>query len=540
MIKYISILLCCISANATMYDLPDNLEPVPGTLPWLPGIQGGIPFLPTGAFASTYGAIPNDGLDDYSAITNAIANTPTGMALEFASGEYNLSKQIQVLRSSMVIRGAGQLATTIKPTAGTGLATILFGNGGANSANSVTNGLSRGSTNLVFATTNGITVGSLALIRESNDPTFIFGPTVNMTQAKGQVFYIVAMNGSTGTISRPLYQTYTTNFSPELLTFSAPQTNSGIEDLTMDMVNLNNPSTTTPDGVWFYRSANCWAYRVTITNTPLVSMSSQFSYRTEIRECVAGYNQVQNSSRYAYQLANNATDCLVEDCIAELTSSGYIIQNGASGNVIGYCFFGRGYTDFANCLAASMNLHGNAPNLNLFEGLKVQKFETDDVRGVNRQNTIFRCWATDFNYGTNYPTDCRNGYTEEFLQHSNAWIGSISMMPVDSGGATNGSYSPWSFETSTNGLTFQGMFSFHNGVTTWTGGVTNELPASYYKASKPSFFGRLAWPPIGPDVNVTSTLDDFPVIPAEARYLGIDIRYPASSGRIKGINLKAR
>ena len=49
------------------------------------------------------------------------------------------------------------------------------------------------------------------------------------------------------------------------------------------------------------------------------------------------------------------------------------------------------------------------------------------------------------------------------------------------------------------------------------------LPSSLYLPSKPSFFGNLPWPPIGPDVNpMTGT------IPAKARYEGQS--YPYGSG----------
>jgi len=45
-----------------------------------------------------------------------------------------------------------------------------------------------------------------------------------------------------------------------------------------------------------------------------------------------------------------------------------------------------------------------------------------------------------------------------------------------------------------------GEYSEVTGQTTWATGVTQTLPASFYLPSKPSWFGNVPWPPIGPDV----------------------------------------
>jgi hypothetical protein len=54
---------------------------------------------------------------------------------------------------------------------------------------------------------------------------------------------------------------------------------------------------------------------------------------------------------------------------------------------------------------------------------------------------------------------------------------------------------------------------YHQGVVWDLDIVSHVIPASLYYSSKPSFFGSLLWPPIGPDVVglVTS-------IPARARW----------------------
>jgi len=44
-------------------------------------------------------------------------------------------------------------------------------------------------------------------------------------------------------------------------------------------------------------------------------------------------------------------------------------------------------------------------------------------------------------------------------------------------------------------------------------------------AAKPTWFGTLAWPAIGPDVNTTSTITNSYMIPAQARYYGLSYPY---------------
>jgi len=52
------------------------------------------------------------------------------------------------------------------------------------------------------------------------------------------------------------------------------------------------------------------------------------------------------------------------------------------------------------------------------------------------------------------------------------------------------------------GTFFQhGNFDISSGATIWNGSVTHTLPPSFYKTAKPSWFGSVPWPPIGPDVS---------------------------------------
>ena len=59
---------------------------------------------------------------------------------------------------------------------------------------------------------------------------------------------------------------------------------------------------------------------------------------------------------------------------------------------------------------------------------------------------------------------------------------------------------PWD---STNPFTtgfVHGLYNYIDGSTTWAAGVTHTLPSSFFLSSKPSWWGSLPYPGIGPDI----------------------------------------
>ena len=59
-----------------------------------------------------------------------------------------------------------------------------------------------------------------------------------------------------------------------------------------------------------------------------------------------------------------------------------------------------------------------------------------------------------------------------------------------------------------------GNYDYFNQAAVWDPAITDHtIPASLFYSSKPSYFGALQWPPIGPDV--AGLVTD---IPAKARW----------------------
>jgi hypothetical protein len=68
-----------------------------------------------------------------------------------------------------------------------------------------------------------------------------------------------------------------------------------------------------------------------------------------------------------------------------------------------------------------------------------------------------------------------------------------------------------------------GNFDYVTNSVVWDPSISDHaLPASLYLTSKPSWWGTLPWPSIGPDLNpMVGT------IPAKERYLGTDTTPPS-------------
>ena len=59
-----------------------------------------------------------------------------------------------------------------------------------------------------------------------------------------------------------------------------------------------------------------------------------------------------------------------------------------------------------------------------------------------------------------------------------------------------------------------GNYDYFNKTVVWDNSIASRsIPDSLFYSSKPSFFGSLQWPPIGPDVSGLTTR-----IPAKARW----------------------
>jgi hypothetical protein len=509
--------------------------PVPSAtsyVSWTPGVPGGIPSYPNSVNVRNFGARADGTNDDSAAFTSAILACTNGGAVYAPAGTYRLNSTVNFSSpKSIVVRGDGPTKTVFLSSGPSGA--FIFGNNTTRTLQSVTGGFARGSTNLTVANAGGLVVGQMCRFLQHDDPTEVFGSVSSTSDHQAQLFRIVAMNGTSITIDSPIiYEGYSLAFQPYLEQFHNAAILCGIEDLGL------NYSGTYDNNIYFYIADRCWVRNVASTNAVHSNISLIESYQCTVRDSQTYYHQVYDSNaRYGVQLAQHSTACLVENNILQGNNAGVIIQGSACANVVAYNYsdmgFGMGYpTD--NAVKGGYSCHGELANFNLFEGNVAPYYSTDDYWGCNRTSTLLRNWWRRVSYydtkrsistiGPAVYVDATNYY------HS--VVGNVLGLPSHSGTSdemeigyarrSGNNYPSSPADTNVIASTFlHGNFSFAYGSTQWSPVVDHTVPNSYYLSSKPAWFGSLAWPPIGPDVNVTNTITNAPVIPAQARYLGI-------------------
>jgi hypothetical protein len=214
------------------------------------------------------------------------------------------------------------------------------------------------------------------------------------------------------------------------------------------------------------------------------------------------------------------------------------LEGGGSGNVFGYNYSkdpqGRQVANTPNnWLFTDISTHGWHPFMNLWEGNIAARVSLDNMHGSSSHNTLFRNWIERRSNPPDWPAGvsggrnavtlmmynieenlvgnilCHNGCTGVYEQYPPPSSGTIlnSGYKCDN---TSGTRDPAPGAT----LLKSGNFDYINNATNWDPNIPDRsLPNSLYLTSKPAFFGALAWPAIGPDLNPMAG-----TIPAKQRY----------------------
>lgn len=530
---FIFLLLLCRCAVA---DVLTNGQ----TIPWIPGVHGGIPYYPTSITIT--GAVADGVADDYQAITNAMRRCTNGGAVYLPAGTYRFNTEINFsYPTSIVLRGAGPSLTKLLSYAtGGDHGAINFGLDTTRNTAYATNGLTMWSSNLTLTSVSGMATGQLFRVLQTNDPAKIFGYS-SQSFEQGQIVVVTNITGNTITFDRPLYNTYETNFGPFVDGFTKATAFCGLENLTVEMQSTN---TTKLNGVYYRISRDCWMTNCVVTNSVEDNVDiSQSAAISIVGSRLENHQTYTSASRYGVLMGEWASDCLIQDNIIQGNNVAVIVQYGAQGNVIAYNFSDRGFVHdgYGGVYQAPSDNsggffagHGFNSRMNLFEGNIANGFGVDDTWGQNNHNTFFRNWATRLSYynPTNFTLLANQGIfglVNDATNWFQNYVGNIVGSPRDSnttatadiylgvarqhGGGFDGGYA-------SNTCTFIGNFSWRTNGTYWPSGSPVTLTNSYYLSAKPSWFGTLTWPAIGPDVNTADTITNSPVIPAQARWLG--------------------
>ena len=200
--------LACRAACACGWAASEIIRP-DRRIDWSPGIAGGIPTYPVGINVkdAPYSARGDGVADDTAAIQEAINSCPAGKAVFLPAGTYRTTGELAINAKAIALRGAGPLKTRIKGD-GTSGSIIMAGGSGGRDFTSVRGGFEKDSTRVTVSDAAGLNVGDYVEILEDNDPAVCERLYDYMLRAIGQTMQVVARNGLTLTLNRPLYYSY--------------------------------------------------------------------------------------------------------------------------------------------------------------------------------------------------------------------------------------------------------------------------------------------------------------------------------------------
>ena len=496
---------------------------------WVNGVKG-IPQYPVGVTCAqpAYSVYPNLSTDSRAGIQAAIDACPAGRAVYLPAGIYRVNGQIS-LQSGVSLRGAGAGSTILLSSASD---SVQLGSSALYSASryGVSGGIAKGATSLILATTPpaACTVGGLILVDEVADYDLMWHRPTYDSRVHTFVARVTAINGNTISFNPPNVHGFSAGLTPQARFKSSSNVVSlaGVENLTIrgaaDM------------GLYFYESDRCWAKNVEVTgySGTMAMVRVTRALQTEIRgsyihDCYGFPNQNDGYGVYLYY---DSCYGLIEDNVFNNTATP-IIGACTSGNVVSYNYAYRINRADSNWVGYGANCnHGAHGLMTLYEGNILPEWENDGYHGSTSHqmlfrnnfhgtnpdgNTVYR-WLINLARASYYHSVVGNvigdsSYSLNAYEMSGAQSNTYSCVyKLEYPNDGNTSYTPvttWTNWTATfpnndnkNTLFRNGNYDYYTRSVVWDESSGHELPDSLYLESRPSWFGSLDWPAIGPDV----------------------------------------
>lgn len=543
-----------------------TILPSTNSYPWslsTVGVPGGIPNRTTIFTNMAAGSTA-------AQINAAIASCPSNQVVYLPAGGYAIDSTIS-LASYVTLRGAG-IGQTFLTNQQTSYTIQIAGGGSWNAYAAISGGYTHLSSNITVASTAGLVIGRTICISQDNEvgsgPGTNGGGYVYQRDAQANIYehhaVITATNATTISFWPPLGLPIGSNLNPVFCTRSGIITSAGAEDLTI------LPDSISGDGILMTVAHGCWLKNIHCrTNVSNAHIRVRMSVMCEIRGCkLQGRNGTSEGYGIMGEASGKAFGCtglLIEDNAISDMRLGVEAERWTC-SVLGYNYVTNSFAN-GTLQKADFSSHGPQCQFNLYEGNSASKYIDDGYHGGVAQCTVFR------NYFSGIPapgvsinnTYCvmlnRLSYWQNIVGNvlGCTWLAtqtvnglvfeSVVETPRDNNPAIyvlgwpqldNNTYNTAQSITNWNGgdydcmvtatTTLHGNYDYYNSATNWDAGIEDHvLPNSYYLASKPSWFGTLAWPAIGPDRSPMVSM-----IPAEARYLGSNYLSGLGSMNVSG------
>ena len=467
--------------------------------------------------------------------------------------------------SNVTLRGAGANSTFLVFTGyagcnGANADVCVEGSnnwsGGPQHTANWTAGYSKGTTVITLSSTSGLANGSLLILDQIDTATDTGNLWINASEnvsaqegpagserpatvggvcttcrSQSQVVTVTNISGSNVTISPGLYMpNWASGNSPGAWWPTTTATGDGIENLSMDHTNSSGASS----GVTFNNAYECWLAGVRSIDPNRNHVWKQWSARIVVRDSY--FFNTQNHASQSYGVEDYTdSDGLTENNIFQQVTTPIQVNGSASGNVYGYNFtIDNVYNTSPGWMIAGCSLHAAGVDNVLFEGNEMNACIWDNIHGNHNFTTTFRNqfigWETTKTTQTNafqiyaavrYSNIIGNvlgksGYHTQYQDLASSGTNpnaSVYVLGWSGNTGTTGCCSNDTLVAST--MMRWGNYDTVNAAVQWNSGevpsgispypnpvpATHNLPLSFYLSGKPSWFGSIPYPPVGPDVS---------------------------------------
>ena len=538
-LRYLSL---TISSLLLALDVMAEIIPTSNRLDWVQGVtvgvSGGIPNRTT-IFTNI-----NGGTD--AEVQWAVGLCPSNQVV-LLTGTFWFTNGVSFSnRSGITVRGADKSNTVIYacPNANNAFTTAAGGDSGTFSAftANLVGSYTKGATNITVTSTNGMLIGGQMVIYQDGDINLIW--THDTSSPGTNQWFRVVIRSLTGTnliVWPPLpWDVLSTLQATESHETALGSRLCGIENMTL----IARFLTTTINWQGGY---GLWVSNVRFLTNGSRSVQHDNLLFAEVRGCEFQYRYPNGT--YGVTTSRRVQGVLIEDNWFDDVRDAINIEQSV-GCAITYNYStNTGVHDVNYAMNETLNgNHASHPLMNLYEGNDMENFVSDAVHGSSSHCTIFR---NNFHGRNPFNTNFVRCITLDRGQWNYNIVGNVLGNPVTVWAdywLTNGSPSSedtryiyrfgypnvgnntytagndWrlaaspGWDTNVIPKTFlHGNYDYQSLSTNWDAGVADHsLPVSFLYATKPSWWGTLAWPPIGSDLTPMVNL-----IPAHARYLGI-------------------
>jgi hypothetical protein len=545
------IVLCvCTYGVAPTNPSPADIIPSHRAIDWSQaGVPGGIPNRTTICASLNPGASAID-------INNAIAACSNGV-VDLNAGTFNLSNGITFGgRSNVTLRGAGPDQTILKfsasdPCGGLSANVCIFapsyvypGNIPSTNMTNWTAGYAKGTIQITLDSTAGLTVGTVLVLDQLDDDidagsVFVgCGPTISFElcppsrsgRSQQQYVTVTAINGNQVTIASGLYMpNWRASQQPQAWWWGTGADMNGVENLTVDHTNSTETA-----GIVFHGANGGWVKNVKSLNANRNHVWLQQAARLEVRDSYFYGTKSAAAVSYGVDFFLTSADLVINNIFQHVTAP--IMIGPSAGSVVAYNYVIDMHYDAApTWMAAGLaGSHDAGTGMHLFESNVGNQFLMDTNHGTGNLATLFRNRLT----GTE-PNKTQTNTIPVNIRAYNRLVNIVgnvlgtsgyhtvyenSQLPSGTPGNPDRSiyvlgYPGGDEQYPVAGIGYDavvvssllrwGNYDYATNQTRWDAAeipsgvpvpTTQNLPASLFLSAKPSWWGTMPWPAIGPDV----------------------------------------